>query len=130
MDCIAKLVQAKDIGAALERELTIYTTQVQARVNKASADAAEQLRAVTRATAPKKSGDYRRKIAVTEQAVGHGVVSYIWHVKSPEHRLTHLLVHGHALPNGRRTKAHPFLHNAWRAIQPAYEAAVKEAIKP
>ena len=45
------------------------------------------------------------------------------------HRLTHLLVHGHATRNGGRTKANPFLKNALDAVLPEYERAVEEAVK-
>lgn len=49
---------------------------------------------------------------------GQGVRHYaVWYVKSPEHRLTHLLVHGHGLvifgkPTGRRTRSFPWLAEA------------------
>ena len=54
---------------------------------------------------------------------------YIWYVKAPDHRLTHLLVHGHATRNGGRTKANPFLKNALDDVLPEYERAVEEAVK-
>ena len=60
---------------------------------------------------------------------GHGTKKYIWHVKAPDHRLTHLLVHGHATRNGGRTKADPFLQNALDTVLPEYETAVKEAVQ-
>ena len=54
---------------------------------------------------------------------------HIWYVKAPDHRLTHLLVHGHATRNGGRTKPDPFLHNALADVLPEYEKAVEEAVK-
>ena len=37
---------------------------------------------------------------------------WAWYVKPPDHRLTHLLVHGHVTKDGGRTKGDPFLENA------------------
>ena len=54
---------------------------------------------------------------------------FVWHVKAPDYRLTHLLVHGHATKTGGRTKADPFLHKALDVVLPEYEQAVKEACK-
>ena len=55
--------------------------------------------------------------------------SYIWYVRAPAHRLTHLLVHGHATKDGGRTKGDPFLKNALDEVLPEYEQRVEEAIK-
>ena len=46
----------------------------------------------------------------------------VWYVRSPEHRLTHLLVHGHGLvvfgkATGRRTRGFPWLALATQRAQ-------------
>lgn len=65
-----------------------------------------------------KGRDGKFKKAITwkkeDHLMGH---SATWYVRSPEYRLTHLLVHGHELfvygkPKNKRTKGNLFLHNA------------------
>jgi hypothetical protein len=58
-----------------------------------------------------------------------GQKRFIWHVKAPDYRLTHLLVKGHATKDGGRTKANPFLQNALDQVLPEYEKEVEEAVK-
>lgn len=126
---MAKTIKPADLGDAIQRELTTYTEGVAERVNAAGKTAAEKLRKLTKATAPVASGDFRKHIAIKEVDSGHGTKRYIWHVKAPDHRLTHLLVHGHATKNGGRTKGDPFLKNALETVLPEYEQAVKEAVQ-
>lgn len=126
---MAKTVKPEDLGAAIQQELELYSEGVADRVNAASKSAAEKLKKLTKATAPVASGSFRKNIAVKEVDAGHGTKKYIWHVKAPDHRLTHLLVHGHATKNGGRTKADPFLKDALETVLPEYEQAVEEAVQ-
>lgn len=125
---MAKTIKPADIGAAIEEELTTYHKDVLARVNLASEEAVKALVKKTKATAPKRSGRFRKNIA-SKKILGDYGNRYVWHVKAPDHRLTHLLVHGHAKKNGGRVKGDPFLANALDEVLPAYEEAVKEAVK-
>ena len=127
---MSKAIKPADLGSAIQKELTIYSEGVTSRVNIAGAAAANKLRKLTKATAPVASGDYRKHIAIAEEADrATGMKKFIWYVKSPDHRLTHLLVHGHATKTGGRTKADPFLRNALDQVLPEYERAVEEAVK-
>jgi hypothetical protein len=126
---MAKTIKPADLGAAIQEELELYSEGVAERVNAVGKTAAEKLKKLTKATAPVASGSFRKNIAVKEVDSGHGTKKYIWHVKAPDHRLTHLLVHGHATRNGGRTKADPFLQNALDTVLPEYEQAVKEAVQ-
>lgn len=126
---MAKNIKPADLGDAIQRELTTYTEGVAERVNTVSKAAAEKLKKLAKATAPVASGDFRKHIAIKEVDSGHGTKKYIWHVKAPDHRLTHLLVHGHATRNGGRVPGDPFLENALETVLPEYEQAVKEAVQ-
>lgn len=125
---MAKTIKPTYLAEALQAELESYSQSVTERVNAAGAEAIKKLKKLTKASAPVASGSYRKNIATTEQTNERGVQSHIWYVKKPDHRLTHLLVHGHATKNGGRTKADPFLKNALATVLPEYEEQVKEAL--
>lgn len=126
---MSKAVKPEDLGKAIQAELKLYSERVVQRANEAGRTSANKLKKLTKATAPVASGSFRKNIAVKEVDAGHGMKKYIWHVKAPDHRLTHLLVHGHATRNGGRTKTDPFLTNALNTVLPEFEKAMEEATK-
>lgn len=128
---MANVIEAKDLGAAIEQELTIYSNAVREEVDAAGKKAIKKLVRLTEETAPlgkRMGGNYAASIS-SKEIKGIRGNRYVWYVKPPNHRLTHLLVHGHDTKNGERTKANPFLKNAVDQVLPEYEAAVEEAIK-
>lgn len=127
---MSKKIKPADLGAALQQELELYSKGVTERVNAAGRASIDKLQKLTKASAPVASGSFKRHIATKEETNGAtGAKRFIWYVKPPDHRLTHLLVHGHATRNGGRTKADPFLKNALDKVLPEYEESVKEALK-
>ena len=128
---MAKGIKPEDLGAAIEEQLTLYHEGVTDRVVAAGRKSIQKLVKLTRQTAPKgkrSGGNFARSIASKEAKEPRGS-KFIWYVKAPNHRLTHLLVHGHATKNGGRTKADPFLHNALDQVLPEYEKEIEEAVK-
>lgn len=112
------------------RTLNEYRDDIVRKVDAASKDAVTQLVKKTKSTAPKRTGAFRRSIAMKEQVITHGYnKKYIWYAKSPHHRLTHLLVYGHEKADGGRVQGDPFLKNALDEVLPVYEKAVEEAVK-
>lgn len=127
---MAKSIKPGDLGAAIGQELTIYHAEVVEKLDAAGDAAVKKLVKMTKATAPKgERGSFRRSIASKRLKADNRGSAYVWYVKPPDHRLTHLLVHGHATKDGGRTKADPFLKDALDTVLPEYEEAVKEAIK-
>ena len=132
---MAKTIKPGDLGAAISQELTTYHAEVVEKLDAAGDAAIKKLVNLTRATAPKGiRGKFRRFISSKcLKGERRGIYvqgsTYVWYVKPPEYRLTHLLAYGHATKNGGRTKADPFLKNALDTVLPEYEEAVKEAIK-
>lgn len=126
---MAKAIKSADLGKALEQELTIYSQAVTEEVNRLSEEAVKTLVKKTKATAPKASGSFKRNIASKLLEKGDRGDTFVWYVRAPDHRLTHLLVHGHATRRGGRTKANPFLQNALDEVLPDYERAIEEAVK-
>lgn len=127
---MGKTIKPADIGSAIEAELTTYHQDVVDRVNLASEEAAKLLVKKTKQTAPKRSGAFRRALTYkAEVSTATGNKRFIWGAKAPHHRRTHLLVKGHAKKGGGRVDGDPFLQNALAEVLPAYEEAVKEAVK-
>ena len=125
-----KKVSLQDLGAAIQQELTVYHQDVNSAIDQASDKAVKDLAKRTRATAPKGvRGSYKKNIASKQLKKSLNGSTYVWYVKAPDHRLTHLLVKGHATRNGGRTRANPFLKNALDEVLPDYEKAVEEALK-
>lgn len=126
---MAKTVSIDQLGTAIAAELEGYSEGVKDQVEQASEKAVKKLVKLTKASAPVKTGSFKRHITWTAKDTGLGVKKYFWHVKAPDHRLTHLLVHGHANVDGSRTAGDPFLHTALNTVLPEYERDVEEAIR-
>lgn len=127
---MGKTIKPADLGAAIEQELTSYHRSVLTRVNAAGEEAVKALVKKTKATAPKQTGAFRKAITSKEDVnPATGDKRFTWGAKAPHHRLTHLLVHGHAKADGGRVPGDPFLKNALDEVLPAYENAVEEAVK-
>lgn len=123
-------IKATGLGDAITRELTLYSQETTDRVDKIGLASVRRLAKLTRQTAPEGArGDYKKGITSKVLEKRKTGTTYVWYVKAPNHRLTHLLVHGHATKNGGRTRADPFLQNALDQVLPDYEKAVEEAIK-
>ena len=130
---MAKTVPLDKLGEAIGEQLTLYTTTVNDKIYKAGQKAVKELERKTKDTAPFNARAYHKhyvdSIATKSEKERTGLSKHTWYVKPPAHRLTHLLVHGHATRDGGRTKADPFLKNALNEVLPEYEKAVEEAVK-
>ena len=123
-------IKPADLGKAISEQLTLYHEDIIEKVNAAGEKAVKELVQRTKKTAPKKSGDFRKAItSVAKENPATGDKEFTWGAKAPHHRLTHLLVNGHAKQNGGRVPGDPFLENALEQVLPGYEKDVKEAIE-
>ena len=129
---MSKNVKPGDLGAALERELSIYSEEVNEGLRQATEASMKKLVKLTKASAPVgKRGKFKRNITADYKGTRgkSRKVSATWYVKAPEYRLTHLLVHGHATKDGGRTNPDPFLENALDEVLPEYEKSIEEVLK-
>lgn len=124
-------VQVADLDVAIKQTLTLYHQDVNERIDAAAQKAVKDLVNKTKATAPVGArGSFAKSIAWKQSNKSRFSSTYVWHVKAPNYRLTHLLVHGHATKNGGRTRANSFLHNAWDEVRKVYEEDIEEALTP
>lgn len=127
---MSKTVSLEGLGAAIADELTLYHTNVITAVDREAQLAAKELVSITKATAPRgHRGQFRRNISSKLKHKSNRGSTYVWYVKAPDYRLTHLLVHGHATRSGGRTKSNPFLANALASVLPKFTKNVEEALK-
>lgn len=126
-------VAIPELGKALQQTVDDYAQEVLEGVDGASMRAIQDLVRITKATAPvgfrKK---FKRSIAWDEKNKTRGKFAgrtFVWYVKAPDYRLTHLLTHGHLTRDGRRTKANPFLHKAVEQVEQQYIEDVEDALK-
>lgn len=126
---MAKTIKPTDLAAALSQELTTYHEGVIQRLNAAGAEAVKKLVSLTKSTAPMGARQSFKRNIASKAVKGKRGDTFVWYVKPPDYRLTHLLVHGHATKDGGRTKPNPFLQNALDRVLPEYEKAVVEAVK-
>ena len=122
-------IQIDQLGDAIQEELTIYHKELTENINKLSKGAAKKLVKATKPTAPVASGSFASNIASKAVKKSPNGDTYAWYVKKPDHRITHLIVHGHATPDGGRVPGNPFLENALGPILTEYERDVQEAIR-
>lgn len=123
-------VSIADLDTVLAQNLTLYHQNVNEAIDQASEKAVKDIAKRTKATAPVGArGDFKKNISSKLLKKTKNGSTYVWYVKAPDHRLTHLLVKGHATRDGDRTRADPFLQNALDETLPEYENAIKEALQ-
>lgn len=123
-------IKASDLGEAIAEQLGLYCAEKIEAVNATGENAAKKLVSLTKKTAPKRTGAYRKSITYTTTEIpATGDKEFTWGAKAPHHRLTHLLVKGHPTASGGRTKADPFLQNALDIVLPEYEKEVEDVLK-
>ena len=118
----------QSIDKELRGMLTMYASDITEAIDEAGLEMVDELVSITKKTAPRDQGDFYKAITAKTERRPSGNL-YIWGVKAPLHRITHLLVHGHPTVNGDRVEGDPFLHDALDIVLPKYEEKVKEAIK-
>lgn len=130
-------IHAGELGSALEHQLELYAQEVQDGIIQVTEGSMQKLVKMTKSTAPtgRRHGQFKKNITADYQELKRmkklrgRTIRATWYVKAPDHRLTHLIVHGHATRDGGRTRANPFLQNALDSVLPEYERGIEEVLK-
>ena len=118
-----------DLADAINERMTVYQSGTARKVVKVTKNTMKRLVKITKQTAPRRRGKFANAIRSTEEDNGITGSKGIWYVGGKEYRLTHLLVNGHQLRQGGRTKGDPFLENALEEIADEYIKGIEEAVK-
>jgi hypothetical protein len=122
-------IRIDQLGTAISAVLDGYSKEVKEKADQAGEKAVKKLVKLTKASAPVDTGGFKKNITSTAKKTVTGTTEYHWHVKAPDHRLTHLLVHGHATVDGGRVAGNPFLHQALDEVLPEYLEDIEEALE-
>lgn len=120
-------VKIENLNKVIMEELTLYTDKVKEKVDKCTEESMKKLVKETKDTAPVGHRKKHYKSKITSKKLDKG--RYLWYVKAPDYRLSHLLENGHALRNGGRTRGTHFIGKANDLIQKEYEENLKKEIE-
>lgn len=128
---MSKSIPIRQLGAEIERELTLYSDNVIKGIKKEAKKSMSQLVKDTKATAPvgKRQRHYKDSITSKKLSEDDRSVTQVWYVKGADYRLSHLLENGHALRDGGRVAGTHFIQNATDPIIEKYLKAVEEVIE-
>lgn len=118
----------EDLGEIIVTMLDDFNQEVCDGMKREAKKAAEDLKKEAAESAPKDTGEYARAISAKKLTENPFSVTYAWYVKKPHYRLTHLLIYGHAMKSGGRTKAQPFLQRAYVKVKKEYEKGCEKVI--
>ena len=124
-------INIDELNEAIEDQLTLYSKNVIDGVKTEAKKSMRKLVKQTKASAPvgKREKHYKDNITSKNLVNTANQVSYLWYVRSPDYRITHLLNDGHATRNGGRYEGTQFLTKAVDDVIPEYEHNVEEVIK-
>lgn len=123
-------ISPEQLSAAIQEELGVYGDSIRDGVDKEAEKAIKKLVSDTKAAAPVgHRGKFKRAITYVKGSGGVRSPSYVWGAKAPEHRLVHLLVHGHATRDGGRVGSKLPLASLLAEAEKEFEAGVRRIIE-
>lgn len=123
-------VKADDFTKAFNDVLSGYSAEVTAKVKLNVDRASSKLVRLSKNNAPERTGTFKNHISSKKLYEDSNKKIKIWYVKSPHHRLTHLLEDGHEIRHtGKYTKPTLFLRRSIDAVIPEFIKNIEEACK-
>lgn len=122
-------ISVDKLAAELANTLSAYTGEIAEEVKEAVDTTAQELLDNIRADAPKRTGKYKKAMAVKTVSENTYERKKLWYVKSPHYRLQHLLECGHAIRNGGRSRAYPHIAKNEEKARIAFEERVERIVK-
>lgn len=133
-------ISIDDLADAIGERLRVYQGETAHKVLNVTQKAMKRFVKITKQRAPRQLFNANRKSkrqpgtfakAIRSTVEDNGITGSkgIWYVGGDEYRLTHLIVNGHQLRQGGRTKGNPFLDNSLDEISEEYIKGLEEAVK-
>lgn len=126
---MANSIKISSLEKEIQNTLNMYHSDIVEQVKNVTKEVANELGKNTKRDAPKRTGEYKKSIAIKKTNETSRGITYIWYVKDPEYRLSHLIAKGHKLKNGRQSKKNDFIAKNEKIAIETYEKKVKEVIE-
>ena len=121
--------EIENLDSEISKILRMYDGNLSDEVKEITEEVSKTMLEEIRAAAPKRTGRYRRAMALT--TIEETTLSYkkLWYVKKPHYRLTHLLEYGHVKRGGKgRVRAYPHIRKAADKAEEDYIKKIERAI--
>ncbi|MDF2985732.1 MAG: hypothetical protein K0R50_1242 [Eubacterium sp.] len=105
------MAQVNDLSSLIITELINYSEEVTEKVKQAVDTVSREVNSEIKNKIPfnQHTGKYVKAFRVKTVYENNNGKKSVWHVVNGQHRLTHLLEHGHAKRNGGRVKEYPHI---------------------
>lgn len=117
------------LSQKMQKTLNQYASNITGKVKTLAKETAIELTKNTKRDSPVKTGQYKRHINYKKTRETSTNAVYIWYVKDPEYRLTHLLAKKHRKKNGGWVKANAYLSKNVTEAKKKFIRDVKEIIE-
>ena len=121
--------EIENLDSEISKMLRMYVGDLAEEVKKITEEVSKKMLEEIRAAAPKRTGRYKRAMALA--TLEEMMFSYkkLWYVKKPHYRLTHLLEYGHVKRGGKgRVRAYPHIGKAANKAKEEYIKRIERAI--
>jgi len=124
-------IEIDDLAKAISQELESYSEEVTEKVKEVIDQVADEVMKEIKTHVKFKeiSGDYVKAFRIKTLENTKYNKTKVWHVLKPFYRLTHLLEKGHALRNGKRSRAFPHIEYGEKLAQKRLVELTKGAIE-
>ena len=119
----------KDIAQQITQDFKRYTESVANNVKSEIAVLAKETLEKIRSTAPRRTGKYRKNMALDTAFENKWDKRVTWYVKGKQYRLTHLLIKDHPKRNGGRVTGNPFIADAEEWLEREQPKRIEQAIE-
>lgn len=122
--------EIENLGREISKMLRMYVGDLAEEVKEITEEVSKTMLEEIRAAAPKRTGRYRRAMALATLEEMKLSYKKLWYVKKPHYRLTHLLEYGHVKRGGKgRVRAYPHIGKAANKAKEEYIKRIERAIK-
>lgn len=122
-------ISVTKLSSEIQKILQKNAGRITDKVKVLSKETTEDLTKDTKKDSPVLTGEHKRHISNKKVKETSTNVVYVWHVKDPEYRLTHLIANGHAKRNGGHVEGNFPLADDVEKAEIKFVKGVKEIVE-